>query len=264
MAELCGTSAATIGVPIKWSTPILMSEEERQCPHFRLFATYLSAPVHAADMIALLIREYPTNSVYNTQGGVSPTGVLVQQEMRWIITPIHRARLKAIYLRTKSTLLKGQSVYHMQDLINLDMSFRIKKARGNTRSDEKVLVYFECTLAIAEVFKPGTKQLLAQWFDIADNCATNLISSQRSFETASEKQARAALVKCIVDGIDQDRVPRICQTCKVPDQRHLKHRQCSKCGVVYCNVQCQTKDWPVHRRQCPAAPGPLLSPSLAL
>lgn len=41
-----------------------------------------------------------------------------------------------------------------------------------------------------------------------------------------------------------------CVYCSKPGSRDVNLKKCASCGTRYCNVDCQRKDWPAHRRDC--------------
>jgi hypothetical protein len=69
-------------------------------------------------MVAVLVRQWPTNRVYNTRGGVTNDEKLVTMAKKWEISSLYKRKLKAIGRRFHCALA---------DVITCDQSFRTKR-----------------------------------------------------------------------------------------------------------------------------------------
>jgi hypothetical protein len=97
--------------------PTLMDPAERD--HFNyIYSICNTLSVQCADKICSLVRSMDTNLAYNTQGGVSATGELVDIEMRWIACEEYMRKLEHIGHRFNAS---------MDDVRMCDMSMRVKR-----------------------------------------------------------------------------------------------------------------------------------------
>jgi hypothetical protein len=195
-------------------------------------------PVEAVDLVAFAAKSSPTWEVYHTQGGVRKGSVgerpevLVEQRFRWFIMPKHEQTLKSIAKRFK---------VEYADLLTVDGCIRIKRAKGTTIVDGKVLFYV-CSTASKE------GDHAASWLDITLTSEPSSKSMWTSpTEIKEEKQRHAQISK----GLEIGRVPRECSNCSKIDEKQNKHRQCSRCHkAAYCSVECQRVHWAQHKRSC--------------
>ena len=82
-----------------------------------IYTTATPIPVEAADSIALLVKSYRTNQVYNTNGGVTEDETLVSTGPHWIVSKEYERQLKGIAKR-----------FHCEyeTCVVVDQSFRVK------------------------------------------------------------------------------------------------------------------------------------------
>ncbi len=116
-----------------------------QMQHFHLCS---HMTIKTADLLALLVREFPTLSVYEVNGGLDGAGNLISTGPHWQITPAHRLRLLAIVARANkidAKLPDGSHLASYEDVLVIEQSMRVKRARGNTVVNGRCLVYYQCT-----------------------------------------------------------------------------------------------------------------------
>jgi hypothetical protein len=223
---------STIGVPTEYACPMLLSQLEL-VRFNRIFATCDTLSVAGADKIALLVKSYRTNEVYNTRGGISESGELVTLGPAWKITRAYNKQLRKIAKRYKSTL---------EICTGIDQSFRIKRARGGPVNvhDERcnktrVVVWYQTT-------SPIMGDLAGSWFDVT---LTDAATDQEFCEHPDKSNDRKMRMKHITTELVQaNRLVRNCGHCGVPDLSECPHRKCGKCGLIaYCGINCQKIHW---------------------
>lgn len=218
--------------------PFLLPEDEKLEVLDR-YAIGMALPMAAFDAVGVLVKVWRTREVYETQGHVTldengreVLHFLVGTEAhRWQVTRPYLKQLKAIGKRFKVNVI---------DLMKVDLSMRIKRARGLTVVDDKVLVYVINTKPTEEDACMGV------WFDISykhspaeKDIRGVLPSEQKQFDQVQES-------------LTVDRwMPHACGACEKTDRKTQRHKKCAGCGkVFYCNAVCQKKAWKSHKKFC--------------
>ena len=167
---------ATIGVPLQFACPPLCSPSELAVFN-PIYTTATPIQVEAADSIALLVKSYRTNQVYNTNGGVTEDETLVSIGPHWIVSKEYERQLKGIAKR-----------FHCEyeTCVMVDQSFRVKRARGKVNVNGRYVVWYERT---SDYGNPEPGDLMGSWFDIT---LTNEAPDIKLWEVHDEKMARTA------------------------------------------------------------------------
>ena len=224
---------ATIGVPLQFACPMLLTEAEVMV--FRptyMICTQLS--VEAADHIAVMVKGYRTNTVYNTQGGITDNEEVRSLEPLWTITPEYAEQLEIIAKRFRVQL---------SECIIVDTSFRVKRARGGPINFNGRSVVWYQTMEYQE------GQLLGSWFDIT---LTNDVPDIHLNESPMLKVARTAECTHLKKELaTAGRLVRRCAQCNKMDSEAASHKKCVGCKrVAYCDRACQKADWKRHKVHC--------------
>jgi hypothetical protein len=226
-------SARTCGIPLDLSMLFLYTFEEKK-EEYTVYATVSDISVACANAIALVIKSVPTVYAYDTQGGVAVDGSLVSLDPNWYTRHAYTGKLKAIAKRFKVPYDR---------VVACDISFRIKRSRGNTYVNGKCLVFYA-----ANNGKLGDE--VAAWFDIT---ATESATQKNTNDLASERQVDQQRHTHTINQMTSShpRVPRTCASCKKLDTREQKHRQCVCKDAVYCGRDCQRAHWrKQHKATC--------------
>jgi hypothetical protein len=219
-------SARTCGVPIHLSMLTTYSIEEKK-EDYEKYVIISDISVACANAIALTTKATSTVDAYDTQGGLSGDGSLNSLRPHWFVRPAHTRRLKAIAKRF-------QAAYKM--VLTIDISFRVKRCRGNTYVGGKCLVCY----AVNNI-RHGSDEVAA-WFDITQ---TESATNKNAYELTSDikkDQARHTHTNKQMSSM-HPRLPRSCASCKRLDTREDKHRQCPCKEAFYCGRDCQRTHW---------------------
>ena len=159
----------------------------------------------AADSIALLVKSYRTNQVYNTNGGVTEDETLVSTGPHWIVSKEYERQLKGIAKR-----------FHCEyeTCVMVDQSFRVKRARGKVNVNGRYVVWYERT---SDYGIPG--DLMGSWFDIT---LTNEAPDIKLWEVHDEKMARTAHNIHVQQELAESgsgRMVRTCAKCNIVDSK---------------------------------------------
>jgi hypothetical protein len=248
-------TARTIGVPIRFSCPPMCSERELlEMRHFYLME---HLTVQTADLLALLVREFPTQSVYDVNGGLDKDGKLISTSPAWYITSVHQHRLLAIVARANSVDPKfpnGQPLATYKSVFAIEQSMRVKRARGNTVVKGRCLVYYQCTSQSSIAQGYGSE--IGQWFDVTQNTISHPTAMSSMWQSPVTQKQRVKNNQTIIDQMDTTgRLPRHCDWCQKPDRFDKRHPLCEHCKLVsYCNRACQKAHWgKVHKAKCSRA-----------
>ena len=227
---------ATIGVPFQFACPLLCSPSELELFH-PIYTTATPIPVEAADSIALLVKSYRTNQVYNTNGGVTEDETLVSTGPHWIVSKEYERQLKGIAKR-----------FHCEyeTCVVVDQCFRVKRARGKVNVNGRYVVWYERT---SDYGNPEPGDLMGSWFDIT---LTNEAPDIKLWEVHDEKMARTAHnIHVQQELAESGRMVRTCAKCNIVDSKTDRHKICTGCSkVAYCNRTCQQGDWKRHKLSC--------------
>jgi hypothetical protein len=226
-------SARTCGVPVELSMLFMYTFEEKK-QEYTVYATVSDISVACANAIALVIKSVPTDHAYDTQGGVAVDGSLVSLDPSWYTRHAYTYKLKAIAKRFKTPYDR---------VVACDISFRIKRSRGNTYVKGKCLVFYAANNA-----KLGDE--VAAWFDIT---ATETATKKNTNDLESDRQVDQQIHTHTSNQMTSShpRVPRTCMSCKKLDTREQKHRQCVCKDAVYCGRDCQRVHWrKQHKATC--------------
>ena len=198
---------ATIAVPLQFASPWLLSEAEQQV--FQpMYAIGTKLSVEAADHIAVLVKGYRTNSVYNTQGGITDEEELRSLEPLWTITAEYAKQLQIIAKRFRVSVA---------ECIIVDQSFRVKRARGTTNFNGTSVVWYQ-TMEYQE------DHLFGSWFDIT---LTNDVPDIDLNESPVLKAARTAECTHLKKELaTADRLVRRCALCDKMDSEAAPHKKC--------------------------------------
>jgi hypothetical protein len=237
-------TARTIGVPTRFACPVLCSEEERiEMSKYQLID---HVTVKTIDVIALLVRQFATLSVYNVNGGLDSAGNLISTAPAWQITPAHRLRLLAIVARANSIdpkLSDGSNLATYANVLSMEQSMHVKRARGNTVVNGRCLVYYECTYD--SMMAQGYGHELGIWLDITQNTASHPLATNNMWQSTLIRSQRLANTEVIMEQLDSaGRLPRNCESCHKQDAHGRRHLLCNQCKQVsYCSRVCQKAHW---------------------
>ena len=224
---------ATIGVPLQFACPMLLSETELMV--FQpIYTIRTKLSVEAADHIAVLVKGYRTNTVYNTQGGITDEEELRSTRPRWTITDMYEEQLKIIAKRFRVPLTL---------CLIVDQSFRVKRARGGPINfNGKSVVWYETM-----EYQMG--HMIGSWFDIT---LTNNAPDIHHSESPMLKEARTADFTHLKKELaTAGRLVRRCAQCNKMDSEAASHKKCVGCKrVAYCDRACQKADWKRHEAHC--------------
>jgi hypothetical protein len=190
--------------------------------------------VEAADHIAVLVKGYRTNTVYNTQGGITDNEEVRSLEPLWTITPEYAEQLEIIAKRFRVQL---------SECIIVDTSFRVKRARGGPINfNGKSVVWYQTM-----EYQMG--HMIGSWFDIT---LTNNAPDIHHSESPMLKEARTADFTHLKKELaTAGRLVRRCAQCNKMDSEAASHKKCVGCKrVAYCDRACQKADWKRHKAHC--------------
>jgi len=225
----------TIGVPIQYAAPPLLSGAERAM-FDQVYTNRMRAPIVAADAVALIVRATKTVECYDTKGQVTRDEELLSSARGWSIRQNHKRRMLAIGLRFKLPFMQ---------VIALDQSFRMKRLKGKTLVGKKHLVYYE------SLDRHDCDQgLVGAWFDIS--LKPGQATQRHIFDSSSP--ARSELTVALQAALINKKNPRchrICGLCGAFDTPKNKHQRCGRCLMIaYCSVKHQKDHWSVHKKKC--------------
>lgn len=228
----------TIGVPVELSCAALMDGPEHEAI-IRQWGGAMALPLRCVDALAVIMRRTHTEDVYDTQATVRRGGtgerpeVLENQRLgKWIPRPGHREMLKTIAKRFHAS---------EADVTSMDITMRMKRARGTTLVDGRVLFYAVDTSA--RMGEP-----ISAWFDIT---LSESPTQHRVFETKRVVDERAHVSDGLITELQAGRMPQVCAMCAKFDTQATRHKTCSVCHKVrYCNRDCQTQHWKTHKPEC--------------
>jgi hypothetical protein len=237
-------SARTCGVPEHlWMATIDVFQSQPQAEVYKVYTVVHEVSVACANAIALLTKVISTGNAYDTQGGVAADGSLVRLDLRWITKSSYVLKLKAIAKRFNADY---------ESVLAIDLSFRVKRSRGNTYADGKCLVYYavntQAFLTRVASGVPGSEEVAA-WFDITE---TEIATEKNAYELSSERrkdQERHTHTNNQLTST-RPRLPRSCAYCEKLDTYEQKHQQCACKIAAYCGVDCQRAHWRMHKKFC--------------
>lgn len=235
---------ATIGVPMSYIVPILLTGvEKKEC--YERFGICTHATVPMADKIVSLVRKYSTASAYKVHGGIMEDGTgeehLIDKKIGWTIRKQYRRLLMKIQKGYKA---KGPDI-PFEMVVTLDQSFRMKRCRRSTfvvdeYGTRRVLVWYQ--YIPHDTDKP-LHPIIGQWFDISLSNEPPRSSMLESKEDLKRKQHRADQL-----------TSRRCTTCGQHDTLASPFKACGHCcktpsPTYYCSRNCQKVDWPNHKKK---------------
>ena len=152
------STCTTTAVPSHIAEPLLLSLQQ----HKRLVKEWgcaMKLPLKVFDAVAMAAKNRPTWIAYNTQGDVRKgevgerAEILVDQAKTWIIESCHSKTLKSICTRFEAKY---------DDILAVDRSIRMVRARGTTVVNGKTLFY-------AYNSNASEGEIVCSWLDISLN-----------------------------------------------------------------------------------------------
>ena len=235
---------ATIGVPIDILVPLLLTGQEKTAC-YNTFAICTNATVNMADKIVSLVKKNSTMSAYKVRGGIQEDDkgeFLVDQKIGWTI----RKTYKRFLVKIQKTY-KMMGVYiPLDQIIQLDQSFRIKRCRRSTivvdeYGTSRTLVWYQY-IPIDKNYPLHAE--IGQWFDISLSKEPVRSSRLESLDDLKTKQRR----------FDQ-LTSRQCTACGRRDTLSSPFQACGHCckthsPTYYCSRICQKNNWSKHKVFC--------------
>ena len=231
---------ATIGVPVTYACPLLLSRVELYCL-VKKTGAISSIPTEAVDILVGIARVSKTTDLYDTEKQVIGN-TLKSDTKKWTIKQEHDRVIKAIAKRFGIT---------PQEVMFVDQGIHIKRARANQDpyGKKSALVSGGRFLFLYVCNNPIHNGHACAWFDISYSPAP---PPQGLGELSEEVAKRSLESKQVTsETLIEKRVPRFCVVCLKWDTKRQRNKQCGKCKKVsYCSRLCQLENWKVHKNEC--------------